>query len=179
MAWYHKPSGEDKDFCEFFMSGESPSTLRLCVSLCYLLDEQEERTTHRRKGQGGPWRSPREEPVLRIGSYLQDLQCFLYVQSLAHWQGCRILFHHFCPSFSYVEDWQAFPVESQTVNIRLCEPFGLCHNSPAGPLLHESSQTHKQMADGCVPTKLNLSTLNCTFHDTLRCYRIFFHFFSL
>lgn len=98
---------------------------------------------------------------------------------MAYWQGCRIVFHHFCPSFSYVEDWQAFPVESQTVNIRFCEPFGLCHNSPAGPLLHESSQTHKQMADGCVPTKLNLSTLNCTFHDTLRVTEYSFIFFSL
>lgn len=91
--------------------------------------------------------------------------------------GLPHCFPPFCPSFSYVEDWQAFPVESQTVNIRFCEPFGLCHNSPAGPLLHESSQTHKQMADGCVPIKLNLSTLNCTFHDTLRVTEYSFIFF--
>lgn len=145
------------------MSGELPSTLRLCVGLCYCMNIQPTEGRAREalgEAHGGTW-------LPRVGSYLQSLQRVLHGRSMAYWQAHRIPFPHFCPLFSYVEDWQAFPGKSQTVNIRLCKPFGLCLNSPALPLPQESSQRYKQMAEGCVPTKLNLSTLQCAFHDTL------------
>lgn len=160
------------------MSGESPSALILCVGLCSLLYKQEERTTHRRKGQGGPWGAPGRSCHWELVPVFRTFGA-PFTSTAWHTGRTAAFLSTIFAHYSYVEDWQAFPVESQTVNIRLCEPFGLCHNSPAGPLLHESSQTHKQMAAGCVPTKLNLTTLNCTFHDTLWCYRIGFNFFSL
>lgn len=134
------------------MSRESPSPLGLCGGLRYCM-KGTRATTHKRKGQGGSQRSPWEELCyFELVSYLQNPHCSLYAQSTAHWQARHIPSHHFCPLFSYIEDWQTSPGKSQTVNIRLCRPFGFCHNSPALPLLHKSSQRHKQMADGCAPT---------------------------